>query len=139
VRAVLSILDGIVGGEGDGPLALRDRPLGVVLASLDPVALDLVAVALMGYRAEAIPKIREAMAAPSLRVTAVRSAEDVAVTEVDVASFAAAPRPLSELRTATPFAAHPGWRGALEARTPAPGMSSSQGRAATAETQAAPR
>jgi uncharacterized protein (DUF362 family) len=49
VRKVLTILDGIVAGEGEGPLAPRDVPLGVVLAATDPIALDLLALRVMGF------------------------------------------------------------------------------------------
>ena len=35
---------GSVAGEGEGPLATNNRRLGVVIASLDPVAADLVAL-----------------------------------------------------------------------------------------------
>ena len=47
-RNVFSIIDGIVGGEGDGPLAPTARHCGVILGGLNPVAVDLVATRLMG-------------------------------------------------------------------------------------------
>jgi uncharacterized protein (DUF362 family) len=117
VRRVLTVIDGIVAGEGEGPLAPEDRPLGVVLAALDPVAADLVAIALMGFDERRIPKIWEAMNDAGLRVTAVRSPADVEAIEVDSATFEATPRSLDALRSAECFSAHPGWRGHLE-RTP---------------------
>ncbi len=49
VRTVLTVIDGVIAGEGEGPLAPSDVPLGVVLAATDPVALDLAAVRLMGF------------------------------------------------------------------------------------------
>jgi len=114
VRRVLTLLDGVVAGEGEGPLAPRDVPLGVVLASLDPLALDLVAVRLMGFDEKRLPKLCAAMEARELRVTALRSAAEVAIAEIDAASGARVERSLDELRPAHRFEPHPGWRGHVE-------------------------
>ena len=113
VRRVLSVLDGIVAGEGEGPLAPRDVPLGIVLASLDPIALDLAALRLMGFDAQRIPKIWEPMRDAGPRVTGVREAEEVEVAEGGERG-ASSVRPLQQLAIARAFAAHPGWRGAIE-------------------------
>ena len=114
VRTVLTVLDGIVAGEGDGPLAPRNVPLGVVLASTDPVALDLVAIRLMGFDEQRIPKVSEAINASQLRITEVRKAEDVEVIELDPGSEVLRSRPLSELATMHPFLPHRGWEGHIE-------------------------
>ena len=49
VRRALHVIDGIVAGEGEGPLAPHDRPLGAIVAATDPLALDLACVRLMGF------------------------------------------------------------------------------------------
>jgi uncharacterized protein (DUF362 family) len=116
VRTVLSVLDGIVAGEGEGPLAPKDRPLGVVLAATDPIALDLAAIRLMGFDERRIAKVREALRDPGPRLTAVETAEDVRVFEGSARGFEATERPLAALRAGKPFLAHPGWRGHVEAR-----------------------
>jgi uncharacterized protein (DUF362 family) len=121
VRRVLSVLDGIVAGEGEGPLAPRDRPLGVVLASTDPVALDLVAVRLMGFDERRIPKLREALRDPGPRLSEARSAADVRAFEADARSFEVTERELESLACEPPFAAHPGWRGHIEREARRPG------------------
>src|SRR4029450_2469603 len=82
VRTVLTVLDGIVAGEGEAPLAPRDVPLGVVLAATDPIAIDLAAIRLMGFEEQSIPKIREPMRDPTLRITAVRQPGDGRVFEL---------------------------------------------------------
>jgi uncharacterized protein (DUF362 family)/Pyruvate/2-oxoacid:ferredoxin oxidoreductase delta subunit len=46
----ISILDGVVGMEGNGPMVGRPRFLGAILASRDSVALDAVAERLIGFR-----------------------------------------------------------------------------------------
>jgi hypothetical protein len=116
VRRVLTVADGIVAGEGQGPLSPRDRPLGVVLASLDPIALDLVAIRLMGFDEHKIPKVWEAMHDEGMRVTAVREPEDVLLAEASPETFETKPSPLSSLRSNECFDAHTGWRGHVEYR-----------------------
>jgi uncharacterized protein (DUF362 family) len=114
VHPVLSVLDAVIAGEGEGPLAPTDRGLGVVLASVDPVALDVAAVRLMGFDASRIPKVAEAMATEGLRLSDVRSSDDVEVAEWFPGSAAAqvvAPVSLVPERC---FVAHPGWRGHVE-------------------------
>jgi uncharacterized protein (DUF362 family) len=114
VRTVLTVMDGIVAGEGEGPLAPRDVPLGAVLTATDPVAIDLACVRLMGFDEAKLPKIRESMRADILRLTAVRRAGDVRVVEVDKENFAQEEHSLDQLSVARVFEAHPGWRGHVE-------------------------
>lgn len=57
LRPHLSIIDGTIGMEGLGPSAGKARPVGVVLAGLDPFAVDAVACRLMGTSAEKIPHL----------------------------------------------------------------------------------
>jgi uncharacterized protein (DUF362 family) len=47
-RAVLSIVDGIIAGQGNGPLAPRPKRCGVVIAATDAWACDHVATRMMG-------------------------------------------------------------------------------------------
>jgi len=114
VRTALTLLDGIVAGEGEGPLAPDDRPLGVVLASLDPVALDLAAIELMGFDAARVPKVAESMSADRLRITAVRTPGDVLVAEATRADTSLRELGLADLASGPPFRPHSGWRGQLE-------------------------
>lgn len=118
VRTVLTVLDGIVAGEGEGPLAPRDVPLGVVLAATDPVALDLAAVRLMGFDERFIPKVCEPMRGEGLWLTGVRTPADVAVSEVQAGSFERRELGLDELPVAHRFAPHAGWRGHIERTSP---------------------
>ena len=107
-------MDGIVAGEGEGPLAPRSRPLGAVLAATDPIALDLAALQLMGFEFASIPKVREAIADPVLSITAVRTPGDVAVIEADSGGLRLRERQLEELGADESFLAHPGWQGHVE-------------------------
>jgi uncharacterized protein (DUF362 family) len=114
VRRVLTVIDGVVAGEGQGPLAPADRPLGVVLASLDPIALDLAAIRLMGFDEAKIPKVWETMRTPGLRLGAVREIADVDVRELTPDGAGARALGLDELGAPPCFVAHSGWVGHLE-------------------------
>lgn len=57
VKPHLSLIDGVVGMEGEGPSAGKPVNAGVVLASRDPFALDYVAVTLMGINPMDVPTI----------------------------------------------------------------------------------
>lgn len=59
-RKYLSIIDGIIGGEREGPLHPSPKPAGVLVAGLDPVAVDLVCTTLMGFDARAVPTVDRA-------------------------------------------------------------------------------
>ncbi|MFT5440974.1 MAG: hypothetical protein ACI8W3_000014 [Myxococcota bacterium] len=119
VRTVLTILDGIVAGEGEGPLATTGVPLGAVVAGTDPVAVDLVAVRLMGFNEELIPKLREPMRDTGSRITAVREPGEVEVAETRIEATATVNhelvmRSLDDIVCEKTFVPHPGWAGHIE-------------------------
>ena len=118
VRKILTVLDGLVAGEMNGPLAPRDVPLGVVLSALDPIAQDLAAVRLMGFDEARIPKLHEVMTSAELRVTEVREPADVEIAETQArdGNDLAPPRvyPLDELESPYRFAPHSGWLNHIE-------------------------
>lgn len=45
----LTVVDGIIAGEGNGPMSPDPKPCGVILAGTHPVAVDCVAATLMGF------------------------------------------------------------------------------------------
>lgn len=47
-RRIFCLVDGIVGGEGEGPLAPTPKPSGCLIAGEDPVSVDLVGARAMG-------------------------------------------------------------------------------------------
>ena len=62
IKPALSIMDGVVGMEGDGPSAGKPRNIGALIMSTDPFALDVVAADLIGLKPEKVPTIRAARA-----------------------------------------------------------------------------
>lgn len=59
-KRYLSIVDGIVGGEGDGPLAPDRIESGVLIGGFNPVAVDCVCAKIMGFDYTKIPIVYKA-------------------------------------------------------------------------------
>jgi len=48
-RRIFSMVDGIIGGENNGPLTPDEKRCGVVIAGFNPLAVDIVGIRLMGF------------------------------------------------------------------------------------------
>jgi len=59
----LTIMDAVIGMEGNGPGSGEPRTIGVVIAGRDPVAVDVVSSSVLGVSLEKLPLIRAAAAA----------------------------------------------------------------------------
>jgi uncharacterized protein (DUF362 family) len=90
----LSIIDGIIAGEGNGPMEADAKPCGVLIAGSHPVAVDFVATKLMGFDWQKIPMIRE-----GLRLFGLKP-EDI----------------VADIGEPFQFKPHFGWKGHIEAR-----------------------
>lgn len=90
-RRILHVMDAIVAGQGDGPLAPEPFPLGLLGASDDPAALDFVGASLLGYRPDRIPTVREAFGGFRWRLS------DAAMGEVDAVDVRGRPIDLGAL------------------------------------------
>lgn len=60
VRPALTIVDGITGMEGDGPIMGTPRAFGVIAMSSDLVAADATCARVLGFQAEKIPYLETA-------------------------------------------------------------------------------
>lgn len=60
IKPELSIIDGVVGMEGEGPSSGRLVNSGIVLASENPFALDFAALSLIGIDPDTVPTIIKA-------------------------------------------------------------------------------
>jgi uncharacterized protein (DUF362 family) len=111
VRRHIALVDGIVAGEGEGPLKPRPRRTGTVLFSPDVCAADVACALIMGYDPAAIPLIANSFRNMALPLTDARP-EDLRLI-LDGQEVLPA-----ELRRefAPPFHAPKGWRGAVEAK-----------------------
>jgi len=59
-RTVIHVVDAILAGQGDGPLAPQPLPLRRLFAGTSAAAVDWVAAQLLGYEPQRIPIVREA-------------------------------------------------------------------------------
>lgn len=110
-RAHLMLVDGIVGGEGNGPLAPRSVHSGVLLFSDDVALGDWAAASLMGFDPRNIPLIDRAFAPPQA-ISEVQPAEQIILINGEATRLADGCLPCPH-----PFGAPRGWVGHLEHRT----------------------
>jgi uncharacterized protein (DUF362 family) len=61
-RKFFSVIDGIIGGEGEGPLHPDAYAAGVIVAGFNPVAVDWAATRLMGFNPTTISLYKNAVA-----------------------------------------------------------------------------
>jgi uncharacterized protein (DUF362 family) len=105
----LAVADGIIGGEGNGPMSPDPKPCGVILAGTHPVAVDCVAAMLMGIEWQQLRLLRNAFHMREL------SFVDFQPESIDVRSN----KPewtgkLHQLNGTFAFRPHFGWVGAIE-------------------------
>ena len=61
MRQVFNIVDGIVGGEGNGPLDPQAKAVGTILAVVNSVVVDLACARLIGFDYRAMPLLRRSL------------------------------------------------------------------------------
>jgi len=109
-RRHLLLVDGIVGGEGDGPLAPRPVKSGLLLFSSDLAQGDQACCRLIGFDPEKVPLVREAFRVKTYPIASVKPDSSPVFFNGRVVSLAEL-RPLP--RT---FLPPRGWRGHVELR-----------------------
>jgi len=60
-KRIFNLVDGIIVGEGDGPLKPRPAPGGVLIAGDNPAYVDAAGARILGYSVEAIPMVWAAL------------------------------------------------------------------------------
>jgi hypothetical protein len=68
-RNVLNIVDAVIAGEGEGPLASTPKPTGIVFGGFNTVYVDYVAAKIMGFNVNKMPMIMRAFDEHSLPIT----------------------------------------------------------------------
>lgn len=71
-RQYLSIIDGIIGGEKDGPMNPIPIESGVILSGTDPVVLDTAVARFMGFDWRKIPMIAYAYRSKGYPITTIK-------------------------------------------------------------------
>lgn len=110
-RKMFSVVDGIIGGQDNGPLQPTAAPCGCLVAGSDPFAVDIVTTRLMGFD---IRRLRQFSAVPGRQATLEDVVAGVRVTkegrEIPGKEF-------FDPSDRTPyygFRPHPGWIGQIE-------------------------
>ena len=108
-RSILTIVDGIIGGEGEGPLEAVARPAGLIAGGLDPLRVDRAAARYMGFDPDRIPLLRDVA---SVRRWPLASAGP---SEIIFNGRSVPEAQLDALRMGPAFAPPMGWAGHMEA------------------------
>lgn len=109
-RRLFCIVDGIVGGEGNGPLDPSPKPGGVVVSGRNPVAVELTCARLMDFDFMRMPVLRRALDNHPLSLAAFEY--DDVICRSNVQQF---DQPLNEFDgTSLAFQPHFGWQGHIE-------------------------
>jgi uncharacterized protein (DUF362 family) len=58
-RKYLSLVDGVIAGEGEGPLNPTEKHCGFLIAGFSPFIVDAIGAYLMGFRLDELPDLRE--------------------------------------------------------------------------------
>ena len=106
-RRHLALVDGVVGGEGDGPLSPRPVESRTVFFSDNIVLADLTACRLMGFNPDALPLTRHASHDPALFETTQASPVECRANgaAIDLGAIGAV--------LGRPFVPPSGWKGAV--------------------------
>lgn len=112
-KRFFTIVDGVVGGDVEGPASPDRYEAGVLIAGVNPVAVDCAAARLMGFDPMRIPMLRESFA-PSDLPLASFSYDDITIRS-NLPEWVG---PLANLKDHDTyhFQAHFGWQGAIEWR-----------------------
>ncbi len=110
-KKYFSIIDGIIGGDGDGPIDVDPVQSGILIGGFDSVVTDAVAATMMGIDPNKLAMIRNAFDLHTLRLT-----DDSMDTINIVSNIAEWNKRLGEIDSETTlrFRPHFGWKGAIE-------------------------
>ena len=105
-RRVLHVVDAMVAGQGDGPLAPEPLHLGLLLGGANPAAVDWVGAHLLGYDPRRVALAREAFGRFRWPIAAFESDEVRLVGDLADAAGSL----VGALTAARPVKHPPGWR-----------------------------
>ena len=112
VRRYLSVVDGIVGGEGNGPMCPDPVSSGIVLAGRNPVAVDMSAAVLAGLDPRKMPSVVNGTRCRSLPLAR------FGIDDVNVSFGRGEVLPLGRVSPWFRFRPHFGWENHVELEGP---------------------
>jgi hypothetical protein len=109
-RRVFCIVDGIVGGEGNGPLDPNPKHAGLIFAGMNLVAVDMACARLMGFDYRWLPILSRALTNHHLPLSLFGYGDIICKSNVQQFD-----RPLYEFNgESLAFKPHFGWQGHVE-------------------------
>jgi hypothetical protein len=105
----LVVVDGIVGGEGNGPMTPDAKACGLIIAGTHPLAVDCVAATLMGFHWQKLRLLEHAFAMRGMNFVSFRPGEIEVVSNRPAWSGQ-----LDRMEQTFKFRPHFGWVGAIE-------------------------
>ena len=111
-KRFFSIVDGIIGMEGNGPMRGSTVQSGVLIGGIDAVVVDAVAATVMGFDWRKLKIIKEAFETKLFRLSDYNSGDEIQIVS-NVEEWSAN---LKTLQSNPPFRFKPhfGWHGAIE-------------------------
>ncbi len=111
-KRYISIIDGIISGEGDGPEAPDPLRTGVILGGCNPVSVDCLASKLMGFDYTKIPTLKNAFEIKDYPI-ATYSYDDIDVISDSITQYNCK-LSLIKKQNCFSFKPHLGWKGFIE-------------------------
>lgn len=110
-RKYFTLIDGIIGGEGKGPMEADPKESGVLIAGTNPVYADSVAATLMGYDYKKIPMISNGYEIKKYPLTSCEAADVIIISNQEKWQ-----KKISDFRyvDTLKFKPHFGWEGKIE-------------------------
>lgn len=71
-RRFISVIDGVIGGEKEGPLVPDEKRAGVIACGLNPLITDVATARIMGFAPKEIPKFQSAYKLENRQLSNVR-------------------------------------------------------------------
>jgi uncharacterized protein (DUF362 family) len=107
----LAVVDGIIAGEGNGPMAPDPKPCGVIIAGTNPLAVDSVCCALMSFDWQRIKMLNGAFRATKQPISNFNYDEITVASNIETKN-----KPLRDWTAddGYRFKPHFGWVGAIE-------------------------
>jgi uncharacterized protein (DUF362 family) len=102
-RKLFSIIDGIVGGDNDGPLFPDRRPVGVLLGGDNFLAVDTVATRIMGFD---VSKLKQFTMLDKKYGFGTNNINEIEIETED--------KTFKDIRSSFAFKPHPGWKNHIE-------------------------
>ena len=105
----LAVVDGIIAGEGNGPMSPDPVKMGVIIAGTHPLAVDCTVARCMGFDWQRIRMLRNAFEIKEMNFVPFRPEELIYQTSPE-----SQPQPLSALEPVRYCRPHFGWVGGIE-------------------------